>query len=196
MNERAPLGRLALGAAVLAGERLKLFDKPVPDSLAILVGVAGRGRDIARRLLRRTSERALRMAPSPPERVRQFLDETRARGDKTIRVGRLEAEGWLRTSMDESIRWAERTVIPRVVDDMTPHLVNHVVPKILDGVMPQIRARVVPVIIEDLATDERVHSLITEQSHSIVTEAAEELRETSARADDRVENSFRRMFRS
>jgi hypothetical protein len=196
MNDRAPLGRVALGATVLAGERLRLFDKPVPDSLAVLVGVAGRGRDTARRLLRRTNERVRDMAPQPPQRVRQFLDDTRARGERTIRVGRLEAQGWFKTTMDESIRWAERTVIPRVVDDMTPYLVKTVVPKILDGAMPQIRSRVVPVIVEDLSTDERIRTLIAEQSHSILAEATDELRDTSARADDRLEGSFRRMFRA
>jgi hypothetical protein len=196
MNERAPLGRLALGATVLAGERLRLFDRPVPGTLAVLVGVAEQGRDTARRALRRAGESAKQIAPRPPRRVRDFLDEARARGNKTIRVGRLEARGWLNRTVDDSIRWAERTIIPRVVDDMTPHIVNHVVPKVLDGVMPHIRNRVVPVIIEDLSTDERIRALVAEQSHGMVTEATEELRETSARADDQLENSFRKLFKA
>ena len=196
MSERAPLGRLALGATVLAGERLRLFDKPVPETLAVLVGVAERGRETARRVLRRAGDTAKQIAPRPPRRVQDFIDEVRSRGDKTIRAGRLEAQGWLTRSMDDSIRWAERTVIPRVVDDMTPHIVNHVVPRVIDGVMPQIRTRVVPVIIEDLSTDERIRSLVAEQSHSVITEAADELRETSARADDRLENSVRKLFKA
>lgn len=196
MNERAPLGRLALGATVLAGERLRLFEKPVPRTLAVLVGVAGQGRDTARGVLRRAGETARRIAPRPPERVREFLEETRARGDRTIRIGRLEARGWLVRTVDDSIRWAERKVISRVVDDMTPHIVNNVVPKILDGALPQIRNRVVPVIIEDLSGDDRIRTVLAEQSHGIITEATDELRETSARADDRLESSFRKLFRA
>jgi hypothetical protein len=223
MTERAPLGRLALGVTVLAGERLKLFDKPVPESLAVIIGVAERGGDTARRALRRAEDTAkkaqgnlkkaqdnLRKARDTamkagdtakkvtpqPKRIQKFLDEARIRGTKTIRVGRLEAKGFFVRTMDDSIKWAERTIIPRVVDDMTPHIVNHVVPKIIDGVMPQIRSRVVPAIIEDLSTDERIRNLIAEQSHGIITEATEELRENSARADDRLEDSFRKLFKA
>lgn len=196
MNDHAPLSRLALGATVLAGERLRLFDKPVPETLAVLVGVAERSRDRARRALHRAGDTAKQIAPRPPKRVRDFLEEAHARGDRTIRLGRLEARGWLNRTVDDSIRWAERTIIPRVVDDMTPHIVNNVVPKVLDGVMPHIRRRVVPLIIEDLSTDERIRTLIQEQSHGIVTEATDELRENSARADDRLENSFRKLFKA
>jgi hypothetical protein len=196
MNGRAPLGRLALGATVLAGEKLRLFTKPVPDGIAVLVGVAERGRDSARAALRRAGDTAKQMAPHPPRRVREFFDDARARGDQTIRVGRLEARGWFTRTVDDSLRWAERTIIPRVVDDMTPHIVNNVVPKIIDGVLPHIRTRVVPIIIEDLSTDERIRALIAEQSHGVITDATDELRENSARADDQLENSFRKLFKA
>ncbi|HZM81271.1 MAG TPA: hypothetical protein VFC19_36560 [Candidatus Limnocylindrales bacterium] len=203
MNERAPLGRLALGATVLAGQRLRLLGKPVPETLAVLVGVAERGRDTARHALRRAEDTAKKardtaknVSPRPPKRVREFLDEARSRGTKTIRVGQLEAKGWFARTMDDSIRWAERNVIPRVVDDMTPHIVKNVVPKVISGVMPQIRTQVVPMIIEDLSKDERIRRLIAEQSHGIVTEATEELQENSARADDRLEDSFRKLFKA
>lgn len=216
MNERAPLGRLALGATVLAGERLRLFDKQVPGSLAVLVGVAEQGRDTARRALRHAGDTAKRASDTAkragdtarragdsatkvvraPKRVQEFLDEARARGGKTIRLGRLEAKGWFSRTMDDSIRWAERNIIPRVVDDMTPYIVNNVVPRVIDGVMPHIRSQVVPVLIEDLSTDERIRTLIAEQSHSVVTEATDELRENSARADDRLEDSFRKLFKA
>lgn len=196
MNERAPLGRLALGATVLAGERLRLFGKPVPGTLAVLVGFAERGRDSAERVLRRAGDTAKQIAPRPPQPVRDLIDEARSRGTRTIRLGKLEAKGWLTRTVDDSVRWAERTIIPRVVDDMTPHIVNNVVPKIIDGVMPQIRNRVVPIIIEDLSTDERIRNLIAEQSHSVITDATDELRENSARADDALENSFRKLFKA
>src|SRR5690349_150904 len=106
MNERAPLGRLALGATVLAGEKLRFFDNSVPSGIAVLVGVAARGRDTARIMLRRAGDTARQMAPQPPKRVRDFLDEARARGDRAIRTGRLEARGWLTQTVDNSIRWA------------------------------------------------------------------------------------------
>jgi hypothetical protein len=152
MNDRAPLGRLALGATVLAGERLRLVSKPVPETLALLVGLAERGAARVRGVLLRAGDTAKQIAPRPPKRVREFLNETRARGDKTIRIGRLEAKGWLNRTVDDSIRWAERNAISRVVDDLTPHIVNNVLPNVLDGVLPHIRTRVVPFIIEDLST--------------------------------------------
>lgn len=176
MKERAPLGRLALGTAVLAGERLGLLDRPAPGPLAILVGAAGRGRDA----MRRAAEKAGKYAPRPPERVSRYLEATRERGERTIRTGRLEARGWLQNTLDDSIRWAETNVVPRVID----------------GAMPQIRTRVVPVIIDDLAHDDRVRTLISEQSHGVLTDATDELRQTTATADDRLESGFRRLFRA
>lgn len=168
MDDRAPLARLTLGAAVLTGERLRMIHQPVPDTLAVFVGVAERGRDTARRVL----GRAARLAPRPPERVQRFLDDARARGDKTIRLGRLEAKGFLRSTVDSSIRWAERSVIPRMIDDLSPMIVNKLVPMVIEGAMPQIRTRIVPVIIDDLATDVRVRNLISEQQGQSIAGAA------------------------
>jgi hypothetical protein len=157
---------------VLAGERFRLIRGPTPGTLALLVGAADRGREAGRRVMRMAAE----FAPGPPERMRRFLDETRERGEKTIRLGRLEARGWF------------DTIVPRMIGDMTP--------RVIDAAMPQIRTRVVPVIIEDLAADERVRALISEQSHGMISDATDELRETSARADDQLESGFKRLFRT
>ena len=51
-------------------------------------------------------------------------------------------------------------------------------------------------IVDDLAHDPNIRTMISEQSQGVVTDATEELRETSAEADDRVELAFRRLFRS
>jgi hypothetical protein len=96
--------------------------------------------------------------------------------------------------VDEILLWAQAQAVPRIVDGLVPHLIDDVVPKIIDGVLPEIRARVLPVVIEDLATEPRLRELILEQSRTAVGEATEQLRASTASADDRVESAFRRFF--
>jgi len=90
---------------------------------------------------------------------------------------------------------AETVVVPKVVEDMMPYIVNTLVPRVLDGVMPQVREKVLPVIIDDLSRDPKVRKMITDQTQSVINEAAAELRESSEGADDRLESAFRKIMR-
>ncbi len=177
-GERPPARRLLLGAAVLAGEKLHLTDGPPSRPMALLVGLAARGREIAAQAV----TRAAKAMPRAPQFVRGFLDETGRKGARTIHIGRHDAAVWLKTSMDDGLAWAERSVIPKVIDDMTPKL------------MSTIRQTILPQVIDDLAKDDRIRSMISEQSQGMVSDATGELRESSAKADDRVESAFRRVF--
>jgi hypothetical protein len=50
-------------------------------------------------------------------------------------------------------------------------------------------------VIEDLTHSREFRELITEQSRDAVSDAAVDLRDSAAVADDRVEAGFRRLFR-
>ncbi len=161
--------------------------------VAIAVGLADQGRKRARNAARRFTT----MKVKPPNlNIRQLLHDAGARGAIAMSRSRRDAEATLRSAMDGSVNWAERKVVPKVIEDLMPQIVNDVVPKIIDGVMPQIRTKVLPVIVEDLSHDPKVRTMIAEQSQSVLTDATVELRETSAEADDRLEIAFRRLFRS
>lgn len=177
-GERPPARRLLLGAAVLAGEKLHLTEGPPARPVALLVGLAVRGREATAQAVTRVR----RAMPQSPGFLRGFLEETGRKGARTIHIGRHDAELWLKSALDDGLAWAEKSVIPKVIDDMTPKL------------MTTIRQTIMPQVIDDLAKDSRIRSLIAEQSHGMVTEAAEELRDSSSKADDRVENAFRRIF--
>jgi hypothetical protein len=51
---------------------------------------------------------------------------------------------------------------------------------------------VLPVVIDDLSHDPRIRDLVLEQSRGTAGEAAQQMRATTASADDRVEAAFRR----
>jgi hypothetical protein len=186
------LPRLALGTAVLTAERLA-GRASASSPFAIAVGLADQGRKSARSAAKRLTSMRLK---APAIDLRQVLHDAGARGAIAMSRSRRDAEATLRSVMDNSFDWAEQKVVPKVVEEMMPQIVNNIVPKILDGVMPQIRTKVLPVIIDDLAHDPNVRTMITEQSQSAMADATLELRETSADADDRLEIAFRRLFRS
>jgi len=87
-----------------------------------------------------------------------------------------------------------KEVAPQLVEQLMPYLTQEAIPKIMDGAMPYIRTAVMPVILEDLTHDPEVREMIAEQGRGVLTDATMQLRETSATADDRVENGFRRLF--
>jgi hypothetical protein len=104
------------------------------------------------------------------------------------------AKGLVRKAANKPITWAETTLIPRVIDDLMPYLIASVVPRIIDGALPYIREKVLPVVIDDLTESPQLRELITEQSRDVVADAATDLRDSTAAADDRVEAGFRRLF--
>jgi hypothetical protein len=75
-----------------------------------------------------------------------------------------------------------------------PYLVSTLMPKLVDAALPLIREKVLPMLIEDLAQSPELRSLISEQSRDVVADAAIDLRESTAAADDRIETGFRRLF--
>lgn len=92
------------------------------------------------------------------------------------------------------LQWAETALIPKIIDDLMPYLVASVVPRIIDGVLPYIRAQVLPAVIDDLTESPQLRELITEQSRDVVADAATDLRDSTAAADDRLESSVRRLL--
>jgi hypothetical protein len=116
-------------------------------------------------------------------------------GRATMIAGRHDAIAFLQASVDDGVDWAEARVVPRIVDDLVPHLINEVLPRIIDGAMPAIRERVLPAVIDDLAADPKIRDMVVEQSRGVIGEATDNLREGTASADDRVEILARRLLR-
>lgn len=203
--------RVALGLASLAVERLRVGAR-TGDAVATTVGLVGRAAGGTAAFARRVEASRARLAgrgrgwasglpgvrslrgPAirTRDRVERMATEARERGRATVATGRVEALGLVRTTVDDSLAWAQAQAVPRIVDGLVPHLVADVVPRIIDGVLPEIRARVLPIVIEDLANEPRVQNLIAEQSRSAVGDATDQLRASTAAADDRVESAFRR----
>jgi hypothetical protein len=199
--------RIALGAVVLAGERLGVSDR-ARASLATVTGVAsrtaagvGEAAEVAlgfvtfaklRGAAAAEQARGIPATLTAPlrggrdklrggrDRLRDELAEARATGNAKIEAGRVEALAFLRTSVDDGIAWAQENVVPKVIE----------------GALPEIRRRVIPVVIEDLTADPRVRDLVVEQGRGVIGDTAIQLRNGTAAADDRVEKAYRRVFGS
>ncbi len=202
--------RLALGLAVLAAEQVR--HAPVGDGLFLAVGIAERSADRARRFTgavlapgRRAAARAGRALAAMPllggpvafarERMAEVAQEARLRGAAAVEGGRFDASVFLTESVDGGVGWAQREVVPPIVDGLVPHLVAKTLPQLIEGAMPEIRLRVLPAVVDDLTTDPKVRDLVAEQGRGMLGEAADELRTTAADADDRVESAVLRLLR-
>jgi hypothetical protein len=108
--------------------------------------------------------------------------DARLVGAATVAAGRLDARSFLTGSVDEAVVWAEREVIPSVIDSLVPHLVAQTVPRIIEGAMPEIRLRVLPVVVDELTADPKVRDLVSEQGRGMIGDAARELRTSAAAA--------------
>lgn len=104
------------------------------------------------------------------------------------------AQGLLRKAAAKPLTWAETVVIPKIIDDLMPYLIENVVPRVIDGALPHIREKVLPIVIDDLSKSSKMRELITDQSRDAVADAAQDLRDSAAGADDRAEAGFRRLF--
>ncbi|GAA1766599.1 hypothetical protein [Luedemannella helvata] len=202
-------GRVLLGLAVLAGERLRA-GAATPRAVATAVGLPVQAADEAAALTRRAGAVAARtrtrVAGLPGSRLltdrvdrgRQRLARAGARattrGRASLALGRADAVLFVRRAVDDGLRWAEGRAVPRLVDALVPHLVAEVVPRLIEGAIPQIRERVLPVVIEDLTADENVRELMVIQGRGVIGDTAEQLRSSTAQADDRVESAIRRLF--
>jgi hypothetical protein len=208
-------GRMAVGMATLAAERIRNGAKP---STAFVTGVgllqltADRAQGFARRMAQPPSRFALQAADLASrlpganrrktavnryrERLAKLVVEARTRGAATVADGRADATAFVQASVNDTIAWAQAKVVPQIVDGLVPHLVDSVVPRILEGAMPEIRAQVLPVVIDDLTHSDQLRELMLEQGRGVMGEAAQHVRSTTASADDRVESAFRRLVRS
>ncbi len=211
---RSRPGRMMLGLAVLAAERLR--PGPPGDAFLAGVGLLQQGATGARLLALRAMSPPVRIASRAAgwaaflpgaEASRRTLSRSRDRvgravldarriGAATVAAGRADATEFVQQTVSDGLAWAQARAVPQIVDGLVPHLVDEVVPRIIDGALPEIRDRVLPVVIEDLTTDPQVRDLVREQGMGVVGEAAQHLRTTTSSADDRVESAFRRLVRS
>jgi hypothetical protein len=197
---RPPVSHLVIGTVTLTGERLRLIGEKQLPAIALTVGLVAEGRDAVGRAVRRTRQAI------PTGKVREVLDTASSHGRQTMDASQAETAQWLaatgssvgapvKNATSAPVKWVERTVIPKIVDDMMPYVIGSVMPKVIEEMLPQIRTVVVPVIIDDLTSDPRVRTMIAEQSSGVVAAATDELREAAADADDHVESAFRSVFR-
>ena len=192
-QRRPPASHLVLGVATLTGERLHLIGERQLPAIALAVGVVAEGREAVGRAVESARQAV------PREQVRDMLDTASSHGRRAVDESQSETSHWLRkvvgTAVGAPVKWVENKVIPKVIEDLMPYMVNNMMPKMIQEVLPQVRTMVVPVIIDDLTTDPRVRTMITEQSSGMVAAATDELREATAGADDQVETAFRNVFR-
>lgn len=108
-------------------------------------------------------------------RVGDFMDGARQRGRSVVDAGRADAIVLVHDGMD----WLQRRGAPDLIDALIPYL----------------RDRVLPVVVEDLMKDPQLRTLVVEESRDVVSQAADQLRDATAEADDRIEGAFRRFRR-
>lgn len=116
------------------------------------------------------------------------------RGDLAISQATAAASRRLGQTADGAAAWADRTIVRRLTRSMTPYLIDEFVPTVIEGVMPKIRSDVVPVVIEDLADDERVRTMVAQQSQDMLAWSVSEVRRACAAGDDRVESAIHRVI--
>jgi len=210
--------RMVLGMASLAAERLRggigngeAFTTGVGLLQETATGLRNFGRRViepASRLAADTVDRAVDRAAGLPgaaiparslavsrARLTKVMARARRRGEATVAAGRADAQAFVKSSVAETLDWAQAQAVPQIVDGLVPHLVDEVVPRILEGSLPEIRAKLLPVVIDDLAESPQLRELMLEQGRGVVGDAAQHLRTTTATADDRVESAFRRLVR-
>jgi len=207
------VSRLVLGLAVVVAEQVT--QRPVGAGVEVAVGAARRGADRARGLALAVSapagravgraSRAFAVLPGAArvtqpvtmarERLGAAARDTRRYGAATIGAGRAEAVTFLIESMDGGMAFAQREVVPPIVDGLVPHLVEKTLPRLIDGALPEIRLRILPVVVDDLTTDPKIRDLVAEQGRGMLGDAAHELRGSAASADERIESAFLRLLR-
>jgi hypothetical protein len=159
-------------------------------------------------------ELALGSAVLAGDAAQKLLKRTATAGAQAAQSGRKKAAGQLRAAAEVPLDWASTKAIPKIIDELMPYITETVMPRVLPGLldaaMPQIEARllprlldaampliqskVMPVLIQDLTESDDLRELITEQSRDVVADAAGDLRDSTAAADDRLETGFRRLF--
>ncbi len=205
---------VGVGLAVLLNERLRASAVP-REHIDLAVGLAVVGGDQARRALAAVARPPGRLAAWAASRagrlpgtdlMRRPLREARRRweevvadarreGTRTVAAGRAQALRLIGSNVDDVLGWVEADVLPSTIDRIMPYLNAAVVPRVIDGAVPQIRERVLPVIITDLATDPGVRDLMLEQGRGVFGDVAQQVRTSTASADELLEAGLRRLTR-
>ncbi|MBR7830872.1 hypothetical protein KDK95_31500 [Actinospica sp. MGRD01-02] len=166
-----------------------------PRALAAGVGTLLQAADLMTELGTETVRAALSKSADLVYRASCGYQDAADRGELVLSTCAAEASRRLVRTADDLAAWADRHVVRRVIESMTPYLIDQLVPTVIDGVMPKIRTDVIPVVIEDLADDERVRAMIAQQSQDVLTWGVTEVRRASANGDDRVESALHRVLR-
>ncbi len=184
-QSRPGVTTVAIGTAMMAADQVR-------DGVR---AVGGRSVSAASGFLRSARERAEAAQAS----LRSAIDQAERRGRKTLDSRRQDASAMVDTRVDGAVSgvlgWAQVNVMPKLVDDLVPHLISDVMPRLIDGAMPEIKNRVIPVLIDDLTNDPRVRELILAQSRGVLGQVTEQIRTGTTQADDRFEIAAHRVFR-
>lgn len=171
------LPQLAFGTAVLTAERLTGRRTSPGSPVAVVIGLAGLGRQGAAMAASSTDTAAKRQVMPEVSRdgLRKLVRDAGTRGAISMVRSRRAAQVGLTSMVDSSLAW------------------------MIDRVMPLVKEKIIPAVAEDMADDPKVREAVTtlfrEQGQGMITDATLELRENSAAADDRVESAFQRMLR-
>jgi hypothetical protein len=166
------------------------FKVTMPRVLAAGLGAALQAADVATEFGTEAAQALLDRHRALTRQVERGYHGAARRGDQAL----TDAPRRLNQAADAAAAWADRIIIRRVAEAMTPYLIDELVPEVIDGVLPKIRADVIPAVIEDLAGDERVRMMVAQQSQGMLAWSVAEVRRTCADGDDRAETALRRIL--
>jgi hypothetical protein len=160
--------------AVLVAERMGGRTGRAVDTC---VGVASMAASRIRPWAERADRTLFAVWPLAPARARvgEVMEGARRQGRAVVEAGRADAMTLVRDGMG----WVQRRGMPDLIDALLPYL----------------REEVLPVVVEDLMKDPQLRTLVVEESRDVVSQAADQLRDATAEADDRIEGAFRRFKR-
>jgi hypothetical protein len=170
------------------------FKVTMPRVLAAGLGAALQAADVATEFGTEAAQALLDRHRALTRQVERGYHGAARRGDQAFDEAVTEAARRLNQAADAAAAWADRIIIRRVAEAMTPYLIDELVPEVIDGVLPKIRADVIPAVIEDLAGDERVRMMVAQQSQGMLAWSVAEVRRTCADGDDRAETALRRIL--
>ena len=192
------------------GEQTPPGEQTRPGVTTVAIGTAMMAADQVRDGVRAVGERSLSTATgwlraartrseAAQSRLRAAVDQAERRGRETLGSRRNDASAMVDTRVDGAVSgvlgWAQVNVMPKLVDDLVPHLISDVMPRLIEGAIPEIKNRVIPVLIDDLTNDPRVRELILAQSRGVLGQVTEQIRTGTTQADDRFEIAAHRVFR-
>lgn len=128
------------------------------------------------------------------DRVEHGYHDAADRGDLAIGRATVEVSQHVNRIADSAAAWVDHTIVRRLTESMSPYLIEEFVPEVIDGIMPTIRSRVIPAVIEDLTNDERVRTMVAQQSQDTLAWSVSAVRRGCAEGDNRVESALHRVL--